>query len=203
MTDYQKLYSGIGRAAWGYFFIYFDVNIGTVSLLPSFIGYLLFLSAIDCLCGEERELNLLRTLVVILALWHGASWLTSWVSVDLDGMLQAVDIIIGAVNIYFHFQLLTNLASIAAKYQPEDYESDEKLLRYRTLQTIMLTAVILLSYLAKWLDGFGTFVSICMIIVYLISGILLMKALFDLRRCLPIDTNTGTNADADAESEEL
>ena len=80
---------------------------------------------------------------------------------------------------------------------------DEKLLRYRTLQTIMLTAVILLSYLAKWLDGFGTFVSICMIIVYLISGILMMKALFDLRRCLPIDTNSGTNADADAESKEL
>ena len=80
---------------------------------------------------------------------------------------------------------------------------DEKLLSYRTFQTIMLSAVILLSYLAKWLDGFGTFVSICMIIVYLISGILLMKALFDLRRCLPIDTNTGTNADADTESEEL
>ena len=187
MTDYQKLYSGIGRAAWGYFFIYFDFNIATVSLLPSFIGYLLFLSAINCLCDEERELNLLRTLVGILALWHGASWLASWVSIDLDGMLQVVDIIIGAVNIYFHFQLLTNLASIAAKYQPEDYESDEKLLRYRTLQTIMLTAVILLNYLAKWLDGFGIFVSISMMIVYLIAGIFLMKALFDLRRCLPTD----------------
>ena len=203
MTDYQKLYTGIGRAAWGYFFIYFDFNINTVSILPSFIGYLLFLSAINYLCDEERELNLLRTLVTILTVWHIASWLASWASIDLDGMLQVVDIIIGVVNIYFHFQLLTNLASIAAKYQSEDYELDEKLLRYRTLQTIMLTAVILLSYLAKWLDGFGTFVSICMIIVYLISGILLMKALFDLRRCLPFDTNTGTNADADTESEEL
>ena len=98
-------------------------------------------------------------------------------------MLQVIDMIIGVVNIYFHFQLLTNLASIAAKYQSEDYELDEKLLRYRTFQTIMLTAVILLSYLAKWLDGFGTFVSICMIIVYLIVGILLMRALFGLRKC--------------------
>ena len=64
MTDYQKLYTGIGRAAWGYFFIYFDFNINTVSILPSFIGYMLFLSAINCLCEEERELNLLRTLGV-------------------------------------------------------------------------------------------------------------------------------------------
>ena len=137
MTAYQKLYTGIGRAAWGYFFIYFDFNINTVSILPSFIGYMLFLSAINCLCEEERELNLLRTLGVILTVWHVASWLASWGSIDLDGMLQVVDIIIGVVNIYFHFQLLTNLASIATKYQSADDELDAKLLRYRTLQTVM------------------------------------------------------------------
>ena len=136
MTAYQKLYTGIGRAAWGYFFIYFDFNINTVSILPSFIGYMLFLSAINCLCEEERELNLLRTLGVILTVWHVASWLASWGSIDLDGMLQVVDIIIGVVNIYFHFQLLTNLASIATKYQSADDELDAKLLRYRTLQTV-------------------------------------------------------------------
>ena len=79
---------------------------------------------------------------------------------------------------------------------------DEKLLRYRTLQTIMLTAVILLSYLAKWLDGFGTFVSICMIIIYLIAGILLMKALFDLRRSISSDSDSN-NTDTDLETEEI
>lgn len=92
MTAYQKLYTGIGRAAWGYFFIYFDFNINTVSILPSFIGYMLFLSAINCLCEEERELNLLRTLGVILTVWHVASWLASWGSIDLDGMLQVDEI---------------------------------------------------------------------------------------------------------------
>lgn len=187
MTDHQKLYTGIGRAAWGYFFIYFNININSVSILPSFIGYLLFLSAINYLCDEERELELLRTLGIILTVWHIASWLASWAAIDLDGMLQVADIIIGVVNIYFHFQLLTNLASIAAKYQPEALELDKKLLHYRTLQTVMLTAVIILGYLAKWLDGFGMLISIVMLIVYLIAGILLMKALFDLRRCLPTD----------------
>ena len=184
MTDYQKLYDGIGKAAWGYFFIYFDININTVSIIPSFIGYMLFLSSIDCLCEEERELNLLRTLGIILTVWHVASWLASWVSVDLDGILPFVDIIIGVINIYFHFQLLTNLASIAAKHQPEGYELDKKLLRYRTLKTIMLTAVTVLLYLTKWQNGLITVVSVGMAIVYLIAGILLMKALFELRRCL-------------------
>ena len=187
MTDHKKLYTGIGRAAWGYFFIYFDLNINTVSILPSFIGYLLFLSAINYLCDEERELNLLRTLVTILSVWHIASWLASWISIDLDGMLQAVDIIVGAVNIYFHFQLLTNLASIAAKYQSDDDELDIKLTGYRTLQTIMLTSIIIIGYLAKWLPELVTVVSIGMMIVYLIAGILLMKALFDLRRIISSD----------------
>ena len=130
---------------------------------------MLFLSAINCLCEEERELNLLRTLGVILTVWHVASWLASWGSIDLDGMLQVVDIIIGVVNIYFHFQLLTNLASIATKYQSADDELDAKLLRYRTLQTVMLTAVIIVGYLAKWLPELVTVVSIGMICGFVLS----------------------------------
>ena len=202
MTDYQKLYTGIGRAAWGYFFIYFDINLNTVSILPSFIGYLLFLSAINHLCDEERELNLLRTLGIILTVWHIASWFASFGAIKLDGMLPAVDIIIGVVNIYFHFQLLTNLASIAAKYQSEDHEFDAKLLRYRTMQTVMLTAVIVLGYLAKWQAELVTFVSVGMIIAYLIVAILLMKTLFDLRRDISIDSDSN-DTDMDTDTEEL
>ena len=200
MTDYQKLYTGIGRAAWGYFFIYFDINLNTVSILPSFIGYLLFLSAINYLCDEERELNLLRTLGVILTAWHIVSWFASFGAIKLDGMLPAVDIIIGVVNIYFHFQLLTNLASIAAKYQSEDHEFDAKLLRYRTMQTVMLTAVIVLGYLAKWQAELVTFVSVGMIIAYLIVAILLMKTLFDLRRDISSDSDSN---DTDMDTEEF
>ena len=202
MTDYQKLYTGIGRAAWGYFFIYFDINLNTVSILPSFIGYLLFLSAINHLCDEERELNLLRTLGIILTVWHIASWFASFGAIKLDGMLPAVDIIIGVVNIYFHFQLLTNLASIAAKYQSEDHEFDAKLLRYRTMQTVMLTAVIILGYLAKWQTELVTVISVGMIIVYLIVAVLLMKALFDLRRDISIDSDSD-DTDMDTDTEEL
>ena len=200
MTDYQKLYTGIGRAAWGYFFIYFDINLNTVSILPSFIGYLLFLSAINHLCDEERELNLLRTLGIILTVWHIASWFASFGAIKLDGMLPAVDIIIGVVNIYFHFQLLTNLASIAAKYQSEDHEFDAKLLRYRTMQTVMITAVIILGYLAKWQTELVTVISVGMIIVYLIVAVLLMKALFDLRRDISIDSDSN---DTDMDTEEF
>lgn len=188
MTDYQKLYSGISKAAWGYFFLYFNINFNNVSILPSFVGYLLFLSAIKLLKEEERELSLLHTLGVIMALWTGVEWLASFVGLNLEGMWQFIDIIISLVNLYFHFQFLTNLASIAAKYQSEGYELDAKLLRYRTLQTVMLSAIEVIICFQPWLSEAWTVISICMLIVYLIAGICLMKALFDLRKCLPTNT---------------
>ncbi len=185
MTDYRKLYNGISKAAWGYFFIYFNINVNAVNLLPSFVGYLFFLSAISYLKAEERELSLLNNLGVILALWHGAEWVVSLVEINLDGSWQFIDIIISLVNLYFQFQLLTNLASIATKYQPEGYELDAKLLRYRMLQTVMLTAIEIIIKLHPWLSEVWTYISVIMLIVYLIAGICLMKALFNLRRCLP------------------
>ncbi len=185
MTDYRKLYNGISKAAWGYFFIYLNINVNAVNLLPSFVGYLFFLSAISYLKAEERELSLLNTLGVILALWHGAEWVVSLVEINLDGSWQFIDIIISLVNLYFQFQLLTNLASIATKYQPEGYELDAKLLRYRMLQTVMLTAIEIIIKLHPWLSEVWTYISVIMLIVYLIAGICLMKALFNLRRCLP------------------
>ena len=188
MTDYQKLYSGISKAAWGYFFLYFNINFNNVSILPSFVGYLLFLSAIKLLKEEERELSLLHTLGVIMALWTGVEWLASFVGLNLEGMWQFIDIIISLVNLYFHFQFLTNLASIAAKYQSEGCELDAKLLRYRTLQTVMLSAIEVIICFQPWLSEAWTVISICMLIIYLIAGICLMKALFDLRKCLPTNT---------------
>lgn len=184
MTEYQKIYDGISKAAWGYFFIYFNINISAVSLLPSFIGYILFLLAINCLKDEERELSLLHTLGIMLALWYGAEWVVSWFGINLGGAWQFIDIISSLANLYFHFQLLTNLASIAKKYQPEGYKQDAKLLQYRTIQTLMLTAITIITYLHPWLSDVWPYISAVMLIVYLIAGVCIMKALFNLRKCL-------------------
>ena len=60
MTKQQKLYKGISKAAIGFFFVFFNFSINKIDLLPSFIGYLFFLSAIEYLKEEERDLSLLR-----------------------------------------------------------------------------------------------------------------------------------------------
>lgn len=184
MTDYKNLYHGLDRAAWAYFFLYFNINVGGVSLLPTFVGYLLFLGAIKLLECEEHELSLLRPLAILMAIWYSLDWCLSLFGADLYG-LQFIDLIRNVIDIYFHFQLLTNLASIAERHQPEGLEFDRKLLKYRTLQTLMITALWIIGYFAKWLAEYGALISGGMGVVYVIAGVCLMKAIFDLRRNLP------------------
>lgn len=182
MTERERLYSGIGKVAWGYVFLYFNININAVSLLPAFVGYLLFLSAIRALEGTERELSLLYIPGVLLSVWHVVDWLLSWGGVDFDGLIPVADILVGLLNLYFHFQLLTNLATLADAHQPKEAEIGARLRRCRTAQTVMLTAMVALGYLAPWIGGAWAVVSVVIAIAYVIVGIVLIKALFDLRR---------------------
>ena len=189
MTDRNLLYEGISKCAWAYFFCYLDINLGNVSILPDFVAFWLFLSAIELLQQEERELKLLKPLGRLLLCWHICDWLLSWIGGTVDGLHLALDLIICLANLYFHFQLLTNLASIAAKHQPKDEEHDGRLLSCRSWQTVLLTVAMLLSDLSPWFGEGWVYVSLALVLGYLIAGLCLMGALFSLRKCfLPPET---------------
>ena len=182
MTDRQTLYTGVSRAAWGYFFLYFNINLGPVSILPSFVGFLLFLSSISLLKEEQRNLTLLRPLGIMLVIWHGADWGFSWFGGTLDGRFEVLGLIISLASLYFHFQLFTDFAELAAKYQQPEDGLDRRLLRWRTIQTVLLTVMTLMAYPAQWFSGWWDYVVMAMAVVYLIAGICLMMALFALRK---------------------
>lgn len=188
MTDCGKLYNGITKAIWGFFFLYFDVNINLgntpVSILPPFVGYILFLSAIRDLQEEERELALLRTLGVLLTVWHIVAWVAPLLSIDLHKQSGLLTTIVGLINLYFHFQFLTNIASIATKVQPEDDALHTRLLKLRTAQTVMLTGVMILSLFFKGYLTVWMFISFGVGAVYIIVSISIMRALALLRRCI-------------------
>ena len=183
MTDRNVVYDAISKCAWAYFFFYFDITLGTVSILPDFVAFWLFLGAIGSLQQEERELKLLKPLGVLLLCRHICAWLLSWSGGTVDGLHPALDLIICLANLYFHFQLLTNLASIAARYQPEEAGHDRKLLSCRSWQTVLLTAAMLLSDLSPWFGEGWFYVSLGLVLGYLIAGLCLMGNLFSLRKC--------------------
>lgn len=183
MTDRDTLYRGVSKAAWAYLFLYFDINLGTVSILPDFVGRCLFVSAIRLLSGERRDLKLLEGFAIGLTLWDLANWLLSWAGLSLDDLWLPLSLLISLTNLYFHFQFLTDMAALAADWQPADRELDKRLLKWRTLQTLMLTATLLLSQLMPLLGEWSGVVSLVTMLIYLIATICLMRTLFHLRKC--------------------
>ena len=145
---------------------------------------MLILHAIRDLEQEESELLLLRPFGIILVIWHVATWVFSLFSVDLNSLEQIADILIRLINLYFHFQLLTNLASIASKYQSAGEEHDVKLLHCRTIQTVILTAVIFISKIASRVSEYAMLFSVIMVIIYAVVNVLIIVTLLKFRKSL-------------------
>lgn len=206
MTDYQKIYDGISKAIWGYFFLYFDINLGTISILPSFVGYILFLKAIDLLEEEERELSLLKTLGLILVAWNVIEWLAKCVGYSFNDKWQFITLIAALINMYFHFQFLTNIANIAIRHQNESCEYDRKLMTCRTIQTIMLTVLIIVTHLSFIPEEIIIYPSLILAAVGIIVDIYIMFTLNGLRKNLNtenliLEIITEENPSEDSENE--
>lgn len=185
MTDRETLYRALSHAAWGFVFLCVDFNIGTVSILPRFVGYLLFLSAINKLSGERRDLALIRPLCILLAAWTGVDWLFSWVGADPGGLFPPLNIVILVAALYFHFQFLTDMAALAEQYQPEGDDLDQRLTNRRTAYIVLSTVGYVLMYLPVGRlrsEEVWVFVMTALAMMQLVTALLIMKGLFDLRR---------------------
>lgn len=197
MTDYERLYTGLSHAAWGYFLLRFNFNLNfdsvSINILPSFAGALLLLSAVDKLSAERRDLKLLRPLCMILAAWHLADWLLALAGTSLTGKILFLDLIFTAVLLYFHFQFLTDMAAIAEKYQPEGETLNRRILRRRTVLLVLATIADVASGLFQAADlgqmmkmempfGLLTIVLGVLLAVTLIVIVMIMFSLFQLRR---------------------
>ena len=187
MTNRESLYRSLSRAAWGYFFLNFDFNIGTVSLFPRFVGYILFFLAIETLAEERRDLRLLRPLCVLLAAWNGGDWLMSWGGGDIDGHILFLDLLVAAAGLYFQFQLLTDLAGLAELHRPsEDNDLDARLRRRRTAYIVLTTAVSLSSAYRPGQAALGearwSWAVLALALAAMIASLMIMAGLFELRK---------------------
>ena len=183
----ETLYRGLSHAAWGYFFLHIDFNLGvnqaSVSILPKFVGWLLLLSACRKLSGARRDLGLLRPLGWLLAAWNGADWLLSWVGGAATGHVLFLDLLIAVAVIYFHFQFLTDMAALARQYQPQDGGLGQRLCRRRTVYVLVITLVDTLHYLpVSGESGLRNYVALGMILVGVLAALFVMTGLFALRK---------------------
>ena len=70
----EKLAGAVKFIAWGYILLHLNFNLGTLNILPNWLGYVLMLQALPILGNDEPSAPLLRPLGIILALWEGALW---------------------------------------------------------------------------------------------------------------------------------
>ena len=142
MKEEMTLGMAVKKIAWGYILIHAAINIGVIDLLPDWLGFYFMLAAIHKIKEEEESIGLLEPLAKILIVWNAMIWGSKFVGWDLGTFPFAI--IVNVIGIYFHFQMLTNLASVAKRHNSE---RGKGILTVRTVETLMNTVLAVMVYL--------------------------------------------------------
>ena len=127
--------SAIGKISWGYIFIYISLNLGTINIFPAWAGFLLIYLSLDAVAEMQPSAKLLKPFALLLL----AEWVLNIFSMTPD--LYWIDVFANVIILYFHFQLLTNLANIA---EGQGSQYAERLKKLRSVQTVFMTVIALI-----------------------------------------------------------
>ena len=135
----NTLSSAIKKIAISYILIYLHINISVIDILPDWLGYFLIVSVLPVLSQKEKSAQLLKPFGIALGVWNIFEWVLKIAGTELN--LTIINIVFSIITIYFHFQLITNIAAL-------DIEDRKKkrLLDLRTA-TVILHTVLRISVL--------------------------------------------------------
>lgn len=131
----KPLSSVIKSILWGYVMICLHINIGNVDIFPNWIGYFIIVGALPALSQKESSAILLKPLGIVLALWSIFEWIYNIVGGTLEAYV--INVIVGVLSIYFHFQLITNIAAFASSPKRK-----KRLIMLRSVTVVFHTATI-------------------------------------------------------------
>lgn len=173
-NNISDIRSAVKKVAWGFFLIYIHINIGTLDILPDWAGYALMVSALGVIAMEEESAKLIKPFGTILVVWHLIEWILK--IFGLQVYLNYVSIIPSAINLYFTFQLFTNLAAIADKYS---CPQAKRLLVLRTINVIFTVSNTFLLYLGIITEG-GEIYMVFMTVILVVALIIMLAILITL-----------------------
>ena len=174
----SSTYRGLTKIAWGYVFLHLNFNLNTLNLLPNWVGYLLFFSAITLLGDQLRDLTLLKPFCILLGARELADWLTVFATGQtLMGQFFLLDALLTCIGLYFHFQLLTDLAILADGAG----ENGSGLRTCRNVDAVLRTLMFLPLPWEEW-DTLGTLILMGVLVVWIIVMFCIIWQLFRLRK---------------------
>ena len=183
----ESLASALRKVAWGWILLHCNFNLGSLNILPDWLGYLLILQALSVLAASVRSAALLIPFGMGLTVWNLITWV-----LDIFGITIAflwLDLLVTVIGLYFQFQLLTDLAELA-----DDWfcEQGATLRKYRTVQTVLTTVLWLAGFfmvnktgfdIVEVLDGtFWGYVLTILLLAGFITTICIARQLFTLQR---------------------
>ena len=167
----NKLIKGFSSLAWGYIFIHINIDIVIIDLLPDWIGYCLLLDGILYISNHKSSAKFLRQSCILLILASVVEEAAKIYPISVE--INLINLIVTIVSLYFHFQLLTEAASIAYRYEPL---IGEKILFLRNARTILMT---IFTVLYRYLDIY--YLSLVLGLASIIIAFIIVKNLFKLR----------------------
>ncbi|MBQ8400710.1 MAG: hypothetical protein IJX14_02155 [Clostridia bacterium] len=191
----ESLAAALRRIAWGWILLHCNFNLGTLNILPDWLGYVLILNALSVLARSVRSASLLFPFGIGLAMWSLVTWFLAIFGVSVTSLW--LDLPVTVISLYFQFQLLTDLAQLA-----DDWfcEQGSALRKFRTVQTVLTTVLWLIGFfmvnktvynIADVLDGtFWGFALTVLLIAGFITTICIARQLFSLQRDIAYLTET-------------
>lgn len=179
----DNLHDAVGAVGRAYIFIYMNINLGNLDILPDWLGYVFILGALPTLSLWEESMGLLKNIGILLAVYEGLEWVMKLFGSQAD--IPVVSLIAGIIGLYFHFQLLTNMASIASEYGLTG--RSENLLKLRTANTVLQTIAILTMQLSARFEA--AWPALVMAFVVVILTIMITVSIYGLKKELA-DTYT-------------
>ncbi len=208
MTDRNVFYKSLTKIAFGYLIIFISISIMGFDILPDFVGYILFLSAFLSLAEKYRNFRLLEPLAVVLMVWSIIAIALPFLS-EIEPVIyitRIASIIISIINLYFNFQLLSEISAVAREYQSENMMLDKRLIKLRNADTVVFAALQLLSTIPFIINFSETpvYISIMTVLtlVLIVITIIIAYTLFCVRRLFKDDgmTPKATNDDSNTEN---
>ncbi len=137
---------------YGYLFLMFDFNVGTLDIIPDFIGYVLFYHALKTLKSEVNDVKLLNDLALLLGGFSCVDWIFKTIGFSM--YFQLVDMIVLIVTLYFDFHLISGIITIGQRYCFHE-EQLKTMIFLRNTKVILHTVVYLIT---TWLPSLNIFI---------------------------------------------
>lgn len=176
----KTLSSAIKKIAISYILIYLHINISVIDILPDWLGYFLIVSVLPIISEKEKSAQLLKPFGIAIGIWNILEWVLKIAEAEWN--LTIISLVFNVITIYFHFQLITNIANL-------DIEEHKKkrLLNLRTA-TVLLHTVMSLSLLVPTMfdidNEIYTYVLMIMLIPQLVICFWISGELFNISKVL-------------------